>query len=48
MNYFSLAGYKNCLEEWDSWFRHRIRMCIWKSWKRVRTRYHNLKETRTG
>ena len=43
-NYFSVAGYKNRLEEWDSWLRHRIRMCIWKSWKRVRTRYHNLKK----
>ena len=41
-NYFSLAGYKRGLEEWDSWLRHRIRMCIWKQWKRVRTRYHNL------
>lgn len=26
------------------WLRHRIRMCIWKSWKRVRTRYRNLKK----
>ena len=41
-NYFSLAGYKRGLEEWDSWLRRRIRMCIWKSWKRVRARYHNL------
>ena len=22
---------------------HRVRMCIWKQWKRVRTRYRNLK-----
>ena len=43
-NYFSLAGYKPRLEEWDSWLRHRIRMCIWKSWKRVRTRLHNLEK----
>ena len=43
-NYFSLAGYKQGLEEWDSWLRHRIRMCIWKQWKRVRTRYHNLQK----
>lgn len=41
-NYFSLAGYKRNLEDWDKWLRHRIRMCIWKSWKRVRTRYRNL------
>lgn len=43
-NYFSLAGYKRGVEEWDSWLRHRIRMCIWKSWKRVRTRYENLQK----
>lgn len=43
-NYFSLAGYKRILEDWDKWLRHRIRMCIWKSWKRVRTRYHNLQK----
>ena len=24
-NYFSLAGYKRGVEEWDSWLRHRIR-----------------------
>ena len=43
-SYFSLAGYKSDLEEWDSWLRRRIRMCIWKSWKRVRTRYRNLQK----
>ena len=43
-NYFSLAGYKRNLEDWDKWLRHRIRMCIWKSWKRVRTRYRNLQK----
>ena len=41
-NYFSLAGYKRGVEEWDSWLRHRIRMCIWKSWKKPRTRVKNL------
>ena len=43
-SYFSLAGYTNRLEEWDGWLRRRIRMCIWKQWKRVRTRYHNLQK----
>lgn len=42
-NYFSLAGYKGPIDEWDGWLRRRIRMCIWKAWKRVRTRYSNLK-----
>ena len=27
----------------NGWLYHRIRMCIWKQWKRVRTRYRNLR-----
>ena len=41
-NYFSLAGYKRGIEEWDSWLRHRIRMCIWKQWKLLRTHKRKL------
>lgn len=44
LNYFKFAGLKSRIKEWDGWLRHRIRMCIWKSWKRVRTRYRNLKK----
>lgn len=44
VNYFRLASMKSLLIEIDSWLRRRIRMCIWKSWKRVRTRYKNLKK----
>lgn len=44
LNYFKLAGLKSRIKEWDGWLRRRIRMCIWKSWKRVRTRYRNLKK----
>ncbi len=28
--------------ETDEWLRRRLRMCIWKSWKRVKTRIANL------
>ena len=42
VNYFRLAGLRDRIREWDGWLRRRIRMCIWKSWKRVRTRYRNL------
>jgi group II intron reverse transcriptase/maturase len=44
LNYFKLAGLRNRIRDWDGWLRRRIRMCIWKSWKRVRTRYRNLKK----
>ncbi|MDR1223090.1 MAG: maturase, partial [Tannerella sp.] len=44
LSYFKLAGLRSRIKDWDSWLRRRIRMCIWKSWKRVRTRYRNLKK----
>jgi group II intron reverse transcriptase/maturase len=44
LNYFKLAGLRGRIRDWDGWLRRRIRMCIWKSWKRVRTRYRNLKK----
>ena len=42
VNYFKLADAKNYLEEMDKWLRRRIRMCIWKSWKKPSTRAKNL------
>ena len=26
----------------NGWLYHRIRMCIWKQWKKPRTKYKNL------
>lgn len=42
VNYFKLADMKNLLIETDKWFRRRLRMVIWKQWKKVRTRFRNL------
>ena len=42
VNYFKLAGMKCLLRDIDGWYRRRLRMVIWKQWKRVRTRYKNL------
>lgn len=44
VNYFKLADMKNLLKVIDKWLRRRIRMVIWKQWKRVRTRYAMLKK----
>lgn len=44
VSYYQLAEMRSFLEETDGWLRSRIRMCIWKSWKRVRTRYKNLRK----
>jgi len=42
VNYFKLADMQMLLEKVDEWYRRRLRMVIWKQWKRVRTRWRNL------
>jgi RNA-directed DNA polymerase len=42
VNYFRLADMKKFLQNLDEWYRRRIRMVIWKHWKRIRTRWRNL------
>jgi RNA-directed DNA polymerase len=44
VNYFKLADMEKILETTDQWLRRRIRMYIWKQWKKVRTRYAMLKK----
>ena len=44
VNYFKLADMNNLLKETDKWLRRRIRMYIWKRWKRIRTRYAKLRK----
>ena len=43
-NYFKLADAGKLLKEMDKWLRSRIRMVTWKRWKKVRTRFENLKK----
>jgi group II intron reverse transcriptase/maturase len=38
VNYFKLADMKKLLVSVDEWYRRRLRLVIWKQWKRVRTR----------
>lgn len=44
INYFKLADMKNLLVNIDKWVRRRIRMYIWKRWKKVKTRYKMLRK----
>lgn len=44
VNYFKLADMKTLIKETDKWLRRRIRMVIWKKWKKVRTRYAMLRK----
>ena len=34
---------KSNMNDINGWLYHRIRMCVWKQWKCVRTRYRNLR-----
>jgi RNA-directed DNA polymerase len=42
VNYFHIADMEKVAKELDQWIRRRIRMCYWKQWKKIRTRYENL------
>lgn len=43
LGYFRLASAKTHLQRLDQWIRRRLRMCLWKQWKRVRTRIRELR-----
>jgi group II intron reverse transcriptase/maturase len=42
VQYFKMADMRNLLEKTDEWYRRRLRMVIWKQWKRIKTRMANL------
>ncbi len=42
VNYFKIADMGKLVRTLDSWLRRRIRMCLWKQWKKIRTRHDNL------
>ena len=44
IGYFYIADMKNTLRQWNEWLRRRIRMYIWKQWKKPKTRVQNLKK----
>lgn len=44
VNYFKLANMKTLLQRMDEWLRRRLRMFIWKRWKKIKTKYRRLKQ----
>lgn len=42
VQYFKLADMRSLLQKTDMWYRRRLRMVIWKQWKRVKTKVTNL------
>jgi RNA-directed DNA polymerase len=41
-NYFRIADMKTLAETLDAWIRRRIRMCYWKQWKTLSTKWAEL------
>ena len=44
VNYFGMADMKSMLKINDEWLRHRIRAIYWKQWKKVKTKFKELKK----
>jgi group II intron reverse transcriptase/maturase len=42
LGYYSIADMKTTIDDWNGWLRRRIRMYIWKQWKKPKTRVKNL------
>lgn len=43
VGYYALTDGLKFFKELDSWIRRRLRMCLWKQWKRTRTRVRELR-----
>jgi len=43
VGYFCLADTPSVFDDLDEWLRHRLQACLWKQWKRVRTRIRELR-----
>lgn len=44
INYFRMADMKELVKRSDEWLRHRIRAIYWKQWKKVKTKFKELKK----
>ena len=44
INYYKFADMKNLMQKLDEWLRRRIRMCYWKQWKKIKTKFTNLQK----
>lgn len=43
LNYYGLADMQDKIETLNQWIRRRIRMYLWKQWKKISARFYNLK-----
>lgn len=42
LNYYGIGTMRMFIKRLDEWLRSRIRQYIWKSWKKIKTRFKNL------
>ncbi|NSE47291.1 group II intron reverse transcriptase/maturase [Dorea formicigenerans] len=42
LNYYAVASMRNNIDNLNKWLYHRIRMCIWKMWRRPRSKMKYL------
>jgi len=43
IGYYALSDAKSVFKEIEGWLKRRLRACVWKQWKRVRTRFRELR-----
>lgn len=43
VNYFALAETPSVFDDLEEWLRRRLRLCLWRQWRRARTRYRELR-----
>lgn len=44
ITYYRLADMKSFITRTNQWYQRRLRMYIWKNWKKVKTRFVNLQK----
>lgn len=44
IGYFHVADMKRIMQNWNEWLRRRMRMYIWKQWKKPKTKVQNLRK----
>ncbi|MCR4777252.1 MAG: hypothetical protein K5858_00270 [Lachnospiraceae bacterium] len=42
LNYYGIASMKRNVDDINGWLYHRIRMCIWKQWKKPKTKVRTV------
>lgn len=43
IGYFALAETPSVIDDLEEWVRRRLRLCLWRQWSQVRTRYRQLR-----